>query len=59
MWPDSPLEADDLHVFEIIIHAEKPIDRQQLMHGLMELLNQNINLILPCRLMIYFGATNV
>ena len=23
----SPLEADDLHVFEIEIHAEKPIDR--------------------------------
>ena len=55
----SPLEADDLHVFEIKIHAEKPIDRQQLMHGLMELLNQNINLILPCRLKIYFSATNV
>ena len=33
----SPLEADDLHVFEIEIHAEKPIDRQQLMHGLLEL----------------------
>jgi len=26
-----------LHVFEIEIHAEKPIDRQQLMHGLLEL----------------------
>jgi phosphoserine phosphatase len=33
----SPLEADDLHVFEIEIHAEKPIDRLQLMHGLLEL----------------------
>ena len=33
----SSLEADDLHVFEIKIHAEKPIDRQQLMHGLLEL----------------------
>ena len=33
----SPLEADDLHVFEIEIHAEKPIDRQQLMYGLLEL----------------------
>ena len=33
----SPLEADDLHVFVIEIHAEKPIDRQQLMHGLLEL----------------------
>ena len=33
----SPLEAYDLHVFEIEIHAEKPIDRQQLMHGLLEL----------------------
>ena len=33
----SPLEADHLHVIEIEIHAEKKIDHQQLMHGLLEL----------------------
>ena len=37
----SPLEADDLHVFEIEIYAEKPIDRQQLMHGLLEIKSEN------------------
>ena len=33
----SPLEADHLQVIEIEIHAEKTVDRQQLMHGLLEL----------------------
>ncbi len=37
----SPLEADDLHVFEIEIYDEKPIDCQQLMHGLLELKSEN------------------
>jgi phosphoserine phosphatase len=33
----SPLEADELHVFEIKVHADKPIERQQLMKELLEL----------------------
>ena len=33
----SPLEADHLHVIEIEIHAEKTVDCQLLMHGLLEL----------------------
>ena len=32
-----PLDADDLHVFEIKIHADQPIERQQLMKELLEL----------------------
>ena len=33
----SPLDADELHVFEIKVHADKPIERQQLMKELLEL----------------------
>jgi phosphoserine phosphatase len=33
----SPLDADELHVFEIKIHADVPIERQQLMKELLEL----------------------
>ena len=33
----SPLEANDLHVFEVRIQADAPIDRQQLMKELLEL----------------------
>ena len=33
----SPLYADELHVFEIKVHADKPIERQQLMKELLEL----------------------
>lgn len=33
----NPLDADDLHVFEIKIHANAPIDRQKLMGELLKL----------------------
>ena len=33
----SPLDADELHVFEIKVHTDKPIERQQLMKELLEL----------------------
>jgi phosphoserine phosphatase len=33
----SPLDADEMHVFEIKIHADVPIERQQLMKELLEL----------------------
>jgi len=33
----SPLDGDELHVFEIKIHADVPIERQQLMKELLEL----------------------
>ena len=33
----SPLDADDLHVFEIKAHADESIERQQLMKDLLEL----------------------
>ena len=33
----SPLDADELHVFEIKVCADKPIERQQLMKELLEL----------------------
>ncbi|MBC8258627.1 MAG: phosphoserine phosphatase SerB [SAR324 cluster bacterium] len=37
----SPLDADNLHVFEIKIHADQPIDRQRLMQELLQLKSEH------------------
>ena len=60
----SPLDADEMHVFEIKVHTDKPIERQQLMKELLELKSeyqldlalQNDGLFLRNKRLIFMDA---